>query len=175
MNMKLQKTFDLIDFIERVSPLRTCQPAKTKPAGLVFGLFPPNSRKMVETFLKGVRLSWYMKTLSYLKSFLLVVTGVTLLSGCVVRERVVYRQPPPSAGGEEVVVTDAPPAPIVETVTVAPGRDYVWIGGYWAWHGRWAWVSGRWAHPPRRGAVWRPYRYEYRNGVHVYIRGGWSY
>lgn len=46
-----------------------------------------------------------------------------------------------------------PPAP-VETVVVAPGPDYVWVGGEWAWSGRWYWVSGRWCAPPHPQAIW---------------------
>ena len=117
-----------------------------------------------------------MKIIPILSSSVLIGTGLLLVSGCVVRERVVYRQgPPPAAVGGEVVVDEAPPAPIVETVTVAPGPGFVWIGGNWVWRGHWAWEGGRWAHPPRPGAVWVAHRYEYRNGVHVFVRGGWRY
>jgi hypothetical protein len=103
---------------------------------------------------------------------LLVATGSLLVSGCVTRERVIYRQAPPPNSGE-VVVTEAPPPVIVETETLAPGPSYVWIGGAWVWHGHWVWQSGRWAYPPHPGAVWVGHRYEYRNGVHVYIHGYW--
>jgi len=117
-----------------------------------------------------------MKILPLLKSTLLIAIGSLLVSGCVVHERVVYRQPPPPATvGEEVVVTGAPPAPFMETVTVSPGPGLVWIGGCWVWRGHWVWEHGRWIHPPRPGAVWVSHHYEYRNGVHVFIRGGWRY
>ena len=58
-----------------------------------------------------------------------------------------------------------PPAPIVEVVVVAPGPNYVWIGGRWVWRvaagcGRRAtgrpvpthapsWVQGHWVHRHR--------------------------
>jgi hypothetical protein len=118
-----------------------------------------------------------MKIMPLLKSAILIVVGSSLLTGCVVRERVVYRQAPPAPAqvGQEVVVDEAPPAPIVEAVTVAPAPGLIWIGGCWAWHGHWVWETGRWAHPPRPGAVWMPHHYEYRNGVHVFIRGGWRF
>ena len=98
-----------------------------------------------------------------------------VMSGCDVyvrppAERVVVAEP----GG--VVVAEAPPAapPFVEVETVSPGPDYVWIGGVWMWGGnRWVWERGHWDRPPRHGAVWVPHRYEYRNGRHVFIRGGW--
>jgi hypothetical protein len=51
-------------------------------------------------------------------------------------------------------VTGPPPAPLPETVVVAPGLDYVWVGGAWLWFGdNWAWNHGYW-HRPRH-----PYRY----------------
>ncbi len=123
-----------------------------------------------------LRLNLHMKKLPLLKSILLIALGSTLLSGCVVRERTVYRQaPPPAVVGQEVVVTEAPPPPIVETVTVSPGPGFLWIGGVWAWHGHWVWERGHWGRPPHPGAVWVAHRYEYRNGVHVFIRGGWRF
>lgn len=116
-----------------------------------------------------------MKTLFLLKTTLMVSAVALLTAGCVYRERVVYRQPPPGAvvTGQEVVVTEAPPEPIVETVAVAPGPSFIWIGGAWVWRGHWVWSHGYWAHPPRHGTVWVPHRYVYRNGVHVWVRGGW--
>jgi outer membrane lipoprotein SlyB len=49
----------------------------------------------------------------------------------------------------------APPPPPAETVVVAPGPDYVWVGGEWVWRGdAWIWVGGHWVYPPRPHAVW---------------------
>jgi outer membrane lipoprotein SlyB len=53
-----------------------------------------------------------------------------------------------------MVVQQAPPPPLVETVVVAPGPGFVWIGGEWAWHGGWVWVGGHWGYPPHPQAVW---------------------
>jgi len=53
-----------------------------------------------------------------------------------------------------VVVASAPPPPPVETIVVAPGPGYVWVGGEWEWHGRWVWVGGHWVYPPRPHVVW---------------------
>lgn len=116
-----------------------------------------------------------MKKYALFKTVLFAAAGAMLLSGCVYRERVVYRQPAPgqAVAQDEVVATEAPPAPIVETVTVAPGPRFVWIGGVWVWRGHWLWERGHWDRPPRRGGVWVPHRYVYRNGVHVFVRGGW--
>ena len=118
-----------------------------------------------------------MKISALLKVGLLPLAGSFLLTGCVVRERVVYRQPPAvvagQPAGQEIVVTEAPPAPATEVITVAPSPGMIWIGGVWVWRGHWVWERGHWSHPPRHGVVWVPHRYAYRNGVHVWIRGGW--
>jgi hypothetical protein len=116
-----------------------------------------------------------MRRLNYLKPVLLLTVSSLLAGGCVVHERAEYREPGVvvDAGGE-VVADSAPPAPIVETETVSPGPDFVWIGGGWVWGGgRWHWDHGRWARPPHRGAVWVRHGYVYRGGRHVYVRGGW--
>ena len=119
-----------------------------------------------------------MRNLSLVKSSLVLLTGSVLVGGCVYRERVVYREPGrrvvvTETVGTEVVVQAAAPAPIVETITIAPGVGYVWVPGGWVWRGNWVWERGHWNRPPRVGAVWVPHRYVYRGGVHVYVRGGW--
>jgi hypothetical protein len=46
------------------------------------------------------------------------------------------------------VVGPTPPAPLPETVVVAPGPEYVWVGGAWVWLGsRWVWHRGYWYRP----------------------------
>ena len=103
----------------------------------------------IETFSAPVRSAFVYENIAITESQFLIAIGSLLVSGCVVRERVVYRQPPPPATvGEEVVVTGAPPAPFVETVAVSPGPGLVWIGGCWVWRGHWVWEHGRWVHPP---------------------------
>jgi outer membrane lipoprotein SlyB len=60
----------------------------------------------------------------------------------------------PTPQASTVVVTQPPPPAPVETVVVAPGPEYVWIGGEWVWNGGWFWVGGHWALPPYPHAVW---------------------
>jgi WXXGXW repeat (2 copies) len=103
----------------------------------------------------------------------LVLAWLLASGGCVMREHVVVREPAGSPAGEEVVVTDAPPAPVTEVITVRPGPAYVWIGGCWIWRNQWVWERGHWALPPRHGAVWVAHRYVYRGGRHIWVRGGW--
>ena len=69
------------------------------------------------------------------------------------------------------VVTEAPPPPPAETVVVAPGPGYVWVGGEWVWNGGWVWRAGYWAYPPYPHAVWvggywgrGPYGWYWRRG-----------
>jgi hypothetical protein len=112
---------------------------------------------------------------------LIMAAGSLLLAGCVYRERTVYSAPPPGPGpgpapGAEVEVSGPPPA-AVETdvaVGVAPGPDFLWVGGYWGWGPRgWAWNHGYWGRPPHPGMRWYGPRYAYRGGRHVWVRGGW--
>jgi len=54
-----------------------------------------------------------------------------------------------------VVTEVAPPPAPVETVVVAPGPDYIWVGGEWSWEGsHWVWVGGHWMLPPHPHAIW---------------------
>jgi len=46
------------------------------------------------------------------------------------------------------VAGNAPPQPIVEQIVVAPGPEYLWVGGGWFWYGdRWIWNHGYWHRP----------------------------
>jgi hypothetical protein len=58
------------------------------------------------------------------------------------------------------IVSGEPPAPIAEYVPVAPYPDYLWVGGFWGWHGAWVWNAGHFARRPFHGAAW--------------VGGGWS-
>jgi hypothetical protein len=116
-----------------------------------------------------------MKKQSAIK-FLLAIVGASLIgSGCTVT----YHPPVVAVDATvpapvEVEATSAPPPPIDETVTVAPDPSFVWIGGVWVWGGGgWRWEGGHWDRPPHPGAVWMPHHYEFRNGRHVFVRGGW--
>jgi hypothetical protein len=80
-----------------------------------------------------------------------------------------------SAQAAEVVVKVAPPAPIVETRTVAPSPHHVWIAGYHRWDGRaYVWVPGRWEVPPREHAVWVAPQWRHRGDGYVFVEGRWK-
>jgi len=97
---------------------------------------------------------------------------VSLLSGCVER-RVVVRERVP-AEPAQVVVTEAPPAPQVEVAPASPGPEYVWVGGYWSWQGRWVWMPGRWALRPAHHSVWVPGHWAARRRGWVWVQGHWQ-
>ena len=68
---------------------------------------------------------------------LLAVVAGLLMTGCVLAV-----DPGPYAVGPP-----PPPPPRVEYVPVAPSVAYVWVPGYWQWHGRaYAWRPGHWGH-----------------------------
>src|ERR1700745_507225 len=99
-----------------------------------------------------------MKPTPSLKLVLCASAAALLVTGCVTHEVryqpapvVVQGTPPPP--GTEIVVTEPPPPPIQETITVAPGPEYVWVSGAWAWRGHWVWGRGHWVGRPNPGAV----------------------
>ncbi len=80
----------------------------------------------------------------------------------------------PMVGGE-VVIRTRPPAPRVEVIGVAPGPDYVWIQGHWAWHDNdYGWIGGRWEQRPDRHARWVAGRWQHRHGGWSWTEGHWS-
>lgn len=80
----------------------------------------------------------------------------------------------PAASYAQVYVRVGPPAPIVEHRPVAPGRGYVWVGGYHRWDGgRYVWVPGRWDRPPHPHQVWVAHHWVHRHGGWVLVEGHW--
>jgi len=110
-----------------------------------------------------------------LKSIVLTAVVSLVAVGCNVRVSPPAAEVSVNAPGEVQVEAAPPPPPEVDVETPMPSPGYVWIGGVWNWGpgGRWVWERGHWDRPPHGGAVWVPHRYEYRNGRHVFVRGGW--
>ena len=76
------------------------------------------------------------------------------------------------AGPPAVVIRTGPPPLRYEHHGHRPGRNHVWIGGYWGWQGgRYVWVTGHWAVPPHRRAVWGQPRWERRGDTWVFVEG----
>jgi hypothetical protein len=73
------------------------------------------------------------------------------------------------------VAPDDPPPLRYEERHEQPGRDYIWIGGFWDREGdRWAWREGRWDRPSRRGVRWVTPVYRHEGGGTRYEAGHWS-
>jgi hypothetical protein len=99
---------------------------------------------------------------------LLASTAVltSLLAGCVVVPEQPYYT------GE--VVSVAPPPPQVEYIGPPPVAGYIWLGGYWGWHGgRHTWVGGHWA-APRPGYHWVPPAWHQAGPGWRFHPGRWS-
>jgi len=87
---------------------------------------------------------------------------VLLASGCARRARVV------------VYASTAPPPPVVETITVAPGPNYVWVPGYHAWNGSgYVWTSGRWELRPAGRRAWVPGHWNHGGRGWYWVEGHW--
>ncbi|HLX91202.1 MAG TPA: hypothetical protein VKR32_05940 [Puia sp.] len=68
---------------------------------------------------------------------------------------------------------DSQPADVTEVEGVAPGPDYVWIGGDWVWSGGvYAWHPGRWARR-RSGRAWTTGHWEHGARGFRWHRGHW--
>ncbi len=76
-----------------------------------------------------------------------------------------------SCGPTEVVASR--PADVIYTRPVAPGPNYVWIGGDWYWSGgRYTWREGRWDRP-RPGRVWHDGGWTQTRKGYRWNRGHW--
>jgi hypothetical protein len=83
--------------------------------------------------------------------------------------------PPPLPGLSVQITTGRPPALRHERRGHRPGRDYVWVSGFWHWGGgRWDWVPGRWDRPPDTQAYWITPRYVRSERGYIYEPGHWS-
>lgn len=81
--------------------------------------------------------------------------------------------PPQSGPTPAVIAQQAPPPPQVEVIPVAPGPDYCWVGGYWAWRGGWVWIRGTWVIRPWHGAIWVGGHWTPHGRGHIWIGGRW--
>jgi hypothetical protein len=75
----------------------------------------------------------------------------------------------------EVIVT-APPVFRVEAYGAAPGAEFVWTPGYYAYRGgSYAWVVGSWLRPPVVGFGWVEPRYVGVWGHYYFQPGRWDH
>jgi hypothetical protein len=74
------------------------------------------------------------------------------------------------------IAPEGPPPPRMERRMRRPGPQHVWIEGYWDRRDdRWAWESGRWEEPARRGSYWIKPQYHRESGAIRYEPGRWSH
>jgi len=80
--------------------------------------------------------------------------------------------PPPPPG--PVYVRVGPPPVRAEIIGVAPGPEYVWVGGYWSWNSaEYVWVPGAWRVRPRVRARWIPPHWRHTRHGWYFVEGHW--
>ncbi len=68
-----------------------------------------------------------------------------------------------------------PPAPMVETVPVAPSQAVYWQPGHWAWTGtQWTWIAGHYEQRPTQVAIWLPGHWEQSANGYFWVEGRWQ-
>lgn len=90
---------------------------------------------------------------------------------------VVVPSPPPpvaTAPAQQIIVVTPPPTPRHEVVYARPSPRHLWVPGYWSWHaGRYVWIAGHYALPPRGRSRWIEPRWERRGGNYLFVEGHW--
>ncbi|MEP6690739.1 MAG: hypothetical protein ABJD07_06245 [Gemmatimonadaceae bacterium] len=68
----------------------------------------------------------------------------------------------------------APPTERIEVVSVAPGREDVWVKGHWAWRrDDYDWIPGHWARAQAGSREYVPGRWEHDRFGWFWIEGRW--
>lgn len=84
-------------------------------------------------------------------------------------------QASPPDDGEAIETTQTPPPLPEYDQPMAPGPDYYWTPGYWAWGpDGYYWVPGDWVEAPWVGAVWTPPYWAFDNGYYLFHSGYWG-
>jgi hypothetical protein len=79
--------------------------------------------------------------------------------------------PPPD---NAVYVVRRPPPGRREVIGVAPGRGFIWIGGFWRWGGAdFVWVPGRWERVPAGRRVWEQGHWRHSRHGWYWVEGRW--
>jgi hypothetical protein len=83
--------------------------------------------------------------------------------------------PSASFGAVSISVGIAPPPLPVYSQPMAPGPDYIWTPGYWAYGpAGYFWVPGTWVLAPEPGLLWTPGYWAFLNGSYVWNAGYWG-
>lgn len=106
----------------------------------------------------------------------LAAMALLLLTSMPAAGQVSVRVDIPLPGLEIRVAHRAPPQVRREVKPRRPGRQYVWINGFWHWHHTdWVWVPGRWERPSYRNARWINARYVREGAAWRYEPAHWSH
>lgn len=109
------------------------------------------------------------------KTLLRTILATAVFCGLAAQALSQIPVPPPFPGLEVRITTGGPPAVRHEHQGPRPGRDYVWVAGFWhSDGGRWEWVPGRWERPVARDAHWIAPRYIRAERGYIYEPGHWS-
>jgi WXXGXW repeat (2 copies) len=86
--------------------------------------------------------------------------------------------PAPSYAAAFVGISSNTPPPVLPIYTQppAPGPNFIWVPGHWAW-GQYGyhWVAGRWVLPPQLGLLWTPGYWGWNPvGYYVWHPGYWA-
>jgi hypothetical protein len=80
----------------------------------------------------------------------------------------------PATASPRIYVRVAPPAPIVETIPVAPSPRHVWVTGYHRWDGRaYVWVPGHYVVPRGHYRVWVAGHWNRHHRGWYWVPGHW--
>lgn len=103
--------------------------------------------------------------------WLLGLSALVLLTGCVVRGRTLVTVPVPVG----VVVAHREPPPVRwERIPPPPSVDHVWIPGHWVWdRGDYVWVPGHHEVRPHRRAVWEEGHWTRHERGWTWVEGRW--
>jgi len=103
------------------------------------------------------------------------ITYLRLMALALVAAVVMFVAPSSASAAYVGIQVGGPPPPYAGRVDQPWARPYpgaVWIAPHNEWvNGRWVYIRGYYAYPPRRGAVYVPSRY--RHGY--YYPGHWNY
>jgi len=101
-----------------------------------------------------------------------VLGGTLAVAGCTAE----LPRPPLAADVRDrswVEVRYPPPPARPEVIPEQPDEGALWIDGEWRWRGvRWAWIRGRWVHPPSPTATFSGWYVDRRrDGTLLYSAG----
>jgi hypothetical protein len=86
-----------------------------------------------------------------------------------------FLAPVASSAAVFVSVNVAPPPLPVYVQPIAPGPDFIWTPGYWAWNGTdYYWVPGTWVFAPYVGALWTPGYWGWSGVAYLWHPGYWG-